>query len=251
MIATLRQEGPLGLRARLDALSTRPMRREDRVLLGAIRKVLRIHTQDLTDDPFQLRTVLHPYLIADELEPETVRHFYGRMPCLRSGSASRCTSGDAQLQIQGPDGPIFSLALSWDDQTLAIGNRKGDIHLFNSYTGKHLSKWSGHTQSVRDLGWNADGTLLYSGSDDHSIRIWRRKDGECIHHLKVTSGPFERPPFHPMGNGCCRVRMTDNAECGISSMGTANPWMGKVDGSMQWPSDPRVEWWLLAHRTTV
>ena len=176
MIATLRQEGPLGLRARLDALSTRPMRGEDRVLLGAIRKVLRIHTQDLTDDPFQLRTVLHPYLIADELEPETVRHFYGRMPLpslrLRFPVV---LPGDAQLQIQGPDGPIFALALSWDDQTLAIGTRKGDIHLFNSYTGKHLSKWSGHTQSVRDLGWNADGTLLYSGSDDHSIRIGAEK----------------------------------------------------------------------------
>jgi WD40 repeat protein len=48
---------------------------------------------------------------------------------------------------------------------------------FDPYGGFALLTLHGHTGPVRCLAYAPDGSLLASGGDDHTVRLWRLKDG--------------------------------------------------------------------------
>ena len=48
----------------------------------------------------------------------------------------------------------------------------------------------GHSDSVRAIGFNPDGTIIASGSADETIKVWDVKTGECLKTLR-TERPYE------------------------------------------------------------
>jgi len=68
--------------------------------------------------------------------------------------------------------PIKALAANNEGTYLVGGGISGDIYLWEVATGKLLKKWHGHYRSVTCLVFSGDDSLLVSGSQDGSIRVW-------------------------------------------------------------------------------
>jgi WD40 repeat protein len=54
-----------------------------------------------------------------------------------------------------------------------------DVH-----AAEHMSL-SGHSKQVRSVSFSPDGTLLASGSEDNTLKLWNVRSGECV---KTLSG---------------------------------------------------------------
>ncbi len=79
----------------------------------------------------------------------------------------------------GPEGKIFAIALSPDEEYLAVGgylgnsiNTVGSIRIFHYPTGKLIKLLKSHTNVVLDLAFSEDGHYLISGSNDETAKIW-------------------------------------------------------------------------------
>lgn len=66
---------------------------------------------------------------------------------------------------------VTSLALSPDEQILAIGTHDKEIILFDINTHKALNILDGHADAITSLVWTCKGQLI-SASKDKTIRIW-------------------------------------------------------------------------------
>lgn len=57
----------------------------------------------------------------------------------------------------------------------------------------------GHSGSVNTVAYSPDGTILASGSDDRTIKLWQISSGELIRTLVEHTGPVESLAFSPTG----------------------------------------------------
>lgn len=77
-----------------------------------------------------------------------------------------------------PDGRILAVANdgmhSFSDGRKVVEHTDGRliVRLLDTFTGKELHRFSGHTGAVYRLAWSADGTRLLSGSRDASAVVW-------------------------------------------------------------------------------
>ncbi len=88
-------------------------------------------------------------------------------------------------------GEIFAIALSPDDQSLAVGGFLGGvpgssdnprIRIYHFPTGQLLRILKSHSNVVEDLSFSSDGRYLASGATDNSVKIWDvRNDFSLIH----------------------------------------------------------------------
>ena len=67
----------------------------------------------------------------------------------------------------------------WKD-TIAVGLDSGDIMILDAITGSGKLVLSGHVRGVTSLAFSPDGTLLVSGSDDDTIKLWDMQTGEVM-----------------------------------------------------------------------
>jgi len=94
----------------------------------------------------------------------------------RSGKEKRKILGQTGT---GSAGKIFAIALSPDEEYLAVGgylgndrNTAGNIRIFHYSTGKLIKLLKSHTNVILDLAFSEDGRYLVSGSNDRTARIW-------------------------------------------------------------------------------
>ena len=77
----------------------------------------------------------------------------------------------------GSQGMIYAIALSPDEEFLAVGGyfRKGNHHIriYDYKTGKLLKLLKSHTNVIYDLSFDKGGKYLISGSADTTAKIWR------------------------------------------------------------------------------
>jgi WD40 repeat protein len=68
--------------------------------------------------------------------------------------------------------PVQHFALNPNGSLVALGNPVGDVLLIDTETSELVATLTGHAGSITDIEFNADGTQLYTASDDGTLRIW-------------------------------------------------------------------------------
>jgi WD40 repeat protein len=80
---------------------------------------------------------------------------------------------------------IVSAALSPDGKHLAWSLENHSIELIRIANSKVLHTLEGHTEMVFKLRFSSDGNQLFSGSHDHSVRIWD-SNGDLLHVIETN-----------------------------------------------------------------
>jgi len=70
---------------------------------------------------------------------------------------------------------IHSVAISPDGRTIASGDHRGNVVLWDSTTHRRIGGPSGHRGWVNTLSFSEDGSLLVSASWDGTVRVWSIK----------------------------------------------------------------------------
>jgi WD40 repeat protein len=96
-------------------------------------------------------------------------------------------------------GGVLSVAFSNDGKLLAIGDTKGDIHLWRVSDGKPILTYRGHKGWVVSVAFNPEGTVLASSSVDQSIKLWDVETGDCLNTLQGYIGAVMAAVFSPDG----------------------------------------------------
>ena len=76
----------------------------------------------------------------------------------------------------GTKGEIFAIALSPNEEFLAVGGYFKGVRIYHYKTGKLIKLLKSHTNVVLDLAFSPKGDYLISGSSDKSAKIWKSKD---------------------------------------------------------------------------
>ena len=71
-------------------------------------------------------------------------------------------------------------SLSYQNNTIAVGSRNGNIFILDEITGSQTAVLPGHTGPVRSVTFSSDGTSLVSGSHDKTVKLWDMQTGGVI-----------------------------------------------------------------------
>ena len=140
------------------------------------------------------------------------------LPCTRSMTGSLAftpssailavASGDKGVQLWDiehgtlaetfPDPDYtWSVAMSADGRTLAIGSANGEVRLYDLVSRELRGVLLGHEGGVRTIAFSPDGRTLATGSDDHTVRLWHVPTAQPLlvlrgHQEKVFAVQFSR-----------------------------------------------------------
>jgi len=73
----------------------------------------------------------------------------------------------------------------------------GEVVIYEVESGEILQNLSGHTDDVISVAFSPDDSLLLSGSDDQTARVWDVESGEELHVLEGHNGGVVAVDFHP------------------------------------------------------
>lgn len=144
-------------------------------------------------------------------------------------------------------GPVVGLVVSPDSRWLAIGHRNGVVSLrdLTNPQAPAQSVKDGHGRFVRSLVFNADGTKLFTGSGDGTLRRWRTQplapDGEPI---KTSHGTVYGIALNRDGTQLASGGRDGTVQLWDASTGQA------LRGPIQLPQD-KGPVWALAYRPSV
>ena len=72
------------------------------------------------------------------------------------------------------------LSLAYWKDIIAVGSDSGYIMTLNAITGSKIAVLYGHTDLARCLTFSQDGTMLVSGSNDKTIKLWDMQTGGVV-----------------------------------------------------------------------
>ena len=88
----------------------------------------------------------------------------------------------------------YSVAISPDEKTLAIGNYEGTINLWDVSSGTNPRVISAHNYFVEQIAFSNDGKTLASASDDATIKLWDLQSGENLQTENRQSASYQEIP---------------------------------------------------------
>jgi len=90
----------------------------------------------------------------------------------RDGLAMRQPGAANFQKISGHDGPVLCCAFTPDGKLLASGGADCTVRVFRTEDGLALASYPGHNKVVRAVGFSLTGDVVYSGSEDGTLRRW-------------------------------------------------------------------------------
>jgi WD40 repeat protein len=93
-------------------------------------------------------------------------------------------------------------ALSYWNDTIAVGCWGGDIIVLDGVTGRQMGVLSGHNRRAISVTFSSDGRLLVSGSEDTTVKLWDIQTGGVI---KTFYGHTDRVWSVSISVDCSRI----------------------------------------------
>ncbi|MFO0852553.1 MAG: serine/threonine-protein kinase [Gemmataceae bacterium] len=75
----------------------------------------------------------------------------------------------------------------------------GTVVVWDTATGRELTRLSAHAQTVEALAFSPDGTHLATGSTDKTVRVWDWRTGQLVHTMADAQGAIRGLAFSPDG----------------------------------------------------
>jgi WD40 repeat protein/serine/threonine protein kinase len=116
--------------------------------------------------------------IPDSHEVQLVRSSFEQMP---GGDAFRTFTEHSQT--------VWTIKISADGRRVISGEGSqyggpSTLFVWDIESGRVLRKIVGHEGAIRNVCWMADGRHAITSSDDHDLRLWDLRDGECLQVYK-------------------------------------------------------------------
>lgn len=96
-------------------------------------------------------------------------------------------------------GLVTSTGFSPDSRLLASSGTDGNIHLWDTVTGKPLKVLRGHQSEVNIVIFSPDGRLIVSGGYDKRLIVWNTKTRKILHKISLSAWSLALA-FAPDGN---------------------------------------------------
>lgn len=80
-------------------------------------------------------------------------------------------------------GSVYALAAT--PSIIASGGPESIVRIWDSRTGKRVTKFVGHTDNVRDVLITQDGDTIVTASSDQTVKVWSMTAGRCIYTLTM------------------------------------------------------------------
>jgi WD repeat-containing protein 48 len=80
-------------------------------------------------------------------------------------------------------GSVYALAAT--PNIIASGGPESIVRVWDSRTGKRITKFVGHTDNVRDILVAEDGDTILTASSDQTVKVWSMTAGRCMYTLTM------------------------------------------------------------------
>jgi hypothetical protein len=107
-------------------------------------------------------------------------------------------TGSLEFMVDSLAG-VRVIAISPDDQTLAVGLQDSSVQLLDASDGALLKTLTGHEDWVRSLAFSPDGRTLASGAFDATARLWDVETGRLRYTLSDHQSSVLGLAFSPDG----------------------------------------------------
>jgi WD40 repeat protein/serine/threonine protein kinase/tetratricopeptide (TPR) repeat protein len=99
----------------------------------------------------------------------------------------------AMLTLKGPGSAGIWWGNRWlnwspDGSTLAAGFNNGDVHVWESSSGRNVGLYRGHTSAIRSVAYSSDGSRMAAWGEDGKILIWDVNTGELNSAISRLGG---------------------------------------------------------------
>lgn len=109
----------------------------------------------------------------------------------RATTGRRPQTWEQVARLKGHSEPVWALAFSRDQRTLASGSGDDTIKLWRIGESQPVQSLASHTNMVVSLAYTPDGQMLVSASTDTRIKFWQAQTGALLYtldgHLNTTS----------------------------------------------------------------
>ncbi|XP_030759042.1 U3 small nucleolar RNA-interacting protein 2 [Sitophilus oryzae] len=75
-------------------------------------------------------------------------------------------------EILGHNSEVLSIAISTDSRFLAVGDKKGNVFVWDPNELKHIKTLTGHKSAVLGVTFKKESHVLYSCSQDKTVKVW-------------------------------------------------------------------------------
>lgn len=127
--------------------------------------------------------IARPYMstqgrIATSPDGKIAANYRGDQPVRLRDATTREPLGEALKTV----GNTSALAFSSDNQWLVTGGYEGDVQVWSTATSQPRWRETGHhTSRVYVAAFHPLGSILATGSDDNTIRVWNATNGELLY----------------------------------------------------------------------
>lgn len=80
-------------------------------------------------------------------------------------------------------GSVYALCAK--GSVLASGGPESVVRIWDTKSGKGITKLVGHTDNIRDIMMSEDGDMLLTASSDQTVKVWSMTAGRCMHTLTM------------------------------------------------------------------